>query len=628
MERLRRLGLQRRIMLYVAVGLVLLFGVLAFVGLASIDEATQLVYQERLATAHTTAGILERDLATVAVEAKMTADSPYTSGDTASVASHLFAYFAEADEFAFFRVSGIWVFDRSGTLLSAAGLPAPPPRADLAGRTVVSSLASLPAKDHTTLRPLGDVPGQFPFVAVAVRVADGAGGTIVVHSVSLNRRQAYVPAVHGRSSVAEAAQLSAASEAYHLEVVDPDGIAVLGIGEDERPGEPSAHFSVIRTLMEERGAAALLHEPAAGQTFEPHVMAVVPLGASPFYVVLEQPVDVALALPLQLRQRLLVLTALGFLATLGVAWVTTRHVVKPTEQLTVAAQRMARGNLTSPIVVDAEDEIATLVDSLETMRQRLQAAYAEAEQTNRELEERVAERTARLGRLLRTTITAQEEERYRLARELHDETAQTLAALSIALDRARDSMDEPSPMADRARPVRNGTPPALERIQEARRIAERLLAETRRLILGLRPALLDDLGLVPAIRWHCENAFEERSVDVSIEADTLEQRLPAPVEVALFRIVQEAVNNAHRHADPRHVWVRLSREDGGVRVAVRDDGHGFDVARAFASNGASSSVGLLGMQERVAVLNGKMEIHSARDGTEVLVEVPMGSDER
>jgi len=97
--------------------------------------------------------------------------------------------------------------------------------------------------------------------------------------------------------------------------------------------------------------------------------------------------------------------------------------------------------------------------------------------------------------------------------------------------------------------------------------------------------------------------------------------------VALFRIVQEAINNAHRHADPRHVWIRLDKDDGLVRVVVRDDGHGFDVASAFGPNGASNSVGLLGMQERVAILNGTMEIHSARDGTEVLVQVPVGSGE-
>lgn len=628
MKRFRRLGLQRRIMLYVAAGLVLLFGLLAFVGLASIEDATQLVYQERLATAQTTAGILERDLATVAIEARAGVAGRTDGASGLGTAPELLAHFSDAYEFAFFRVSGIWVLDRRGDL-RGAGQPPPPSPTASAGRTILSTLAASPGADHAVVRPFGSVAGETSFAAVALRLRDGADATIVVHTVSLNSSQPFIPATHGRSNLTgSSSTLESASEAYHLEVVGPEGIAVLGIGEDERPGELSTHFPAIRALMDQRGAAALLHQPAAGQSFEPHVMAVVPMDASPLYVVLEQPVDVALALPLQLRQRLLVLTTFGFLATLGVAWVTTRNVVKPTEQLTAAARRMAGGDLASPIAVDAEDEIAALAESLETMRQRLEAAYREAEATNRELEERVAERTARLGQLLRTTITAQEEERHRLARELHDETAQTLAALSIALDRARDSLDAGPAAADPHLSTRGGNPPALELIQEARRIAERLLAESRRLILGLRPALLDDLGLVPAIRWHCENTFGGRSIDVSIEADALEkQRLPPPVEVALFRIVQEALNNANRHADPRHVWVHLSRDDGRVSVAVRDDGHGFDVARALRSNGASSSVGLLGMQERVAILNGTMEIHSDSGGTGVLVEVPLGGEQ-
>ena len=130
-----------------------------------------------------------------------------------------------------------------------------------------------------------------------------------------------------------------------------------------------------------------------------------------------------------------------------VALITTRHVVKPTEQLTGAAERMAGGDLASPISVAAQDEIGQLAESLEEMRQRLRAAYEAVEKTNKELEIRVSERTERLGQVLRQTISAQEDERRRLARELHDETAQTIAALSIALDRARDGLGGAGPEA-------------------------------------------------------------------------------------------------------------------------------------------------------------------------------------
>jgi signal transduction histidine kinase len=400
-------------------------------------------------------------------------------------------------------------------------------------------------------------------------------------------------------------------EEYHLDVIGPDGITLLGIGPDEHPGQASPHFAAIESLLASGAAATLLHEPRPSESYEAHVMAAVPLGSSPFYVVIEQPVDVALALPLQLRNRLFLSIGLGLTGTLLVAWVTTRHVVKPTERLTLAAERMAGGDLASPIEVVAQDEVGQLAESLETMRQRLRAAHETVEQTNRELESRVADRTARLGQVVRKTILAQEEERLRLARELHDETAQTLAALTIALDRARDDLD-------------GATADAREQIREARAIAGRLLSETRRLILGLRPSVLDDLGLVPAIRWLCETGLADRGVEVAIEADQGGARLPGYVEVALFRIIQEAVGNIARHADATHVRIGMSVAAEVARVTVADDGRGFDVARAMGPDGSDSSVGLVGMQERVAILGGSIEIRSAAgSGTEIVVEVPV-----
>jgi two-component system sensor histidine kinase UhpB len=207
--------------------------------------------------------------------------------------------------------------------------------------------------------------------------------------------------------------------------------------------------------------------------------------------------------------------------------------------------------------------------------------------------------------------TSQEEERLRLARELHDETAQALAALTIALDRARDDLG-------------GATTDARERIGEAREIAGRLLSETRRLILGLRPSVLDDLGLVPAIRWLSETSLVDRGVEVAIEADEGGARLPGHVEVALFRIIQEAVGNIARHADATHVRIGLSIADEVAQVMVSDDGRGFDVARMMGPDGSDGSVGLVGMQERVSILGGTIVFRSAvGSGTEIVVEVPV-----
>jgi signal transduction histidine kinase len=216
--------------------------------------------------------------------------------------------------------------------------------------------------------------------------------------------------------------------------------------------------------------------------------------------------------------------------------------------------------------------------------------------------------------VLRNTISAQEDERRRLARELHDETAQMLAALSIALDRARDDIDPGSP--------------ALMRVLEAKENTTHLLAETRRLILGLRPTVLDDLGLIPAIRWYSETYLATRGIDVAIATDKAPARLPSHIEVAMFRIVQEALNNVARHAGAEHVRIEMRFDDTTVRLLVEDDGTGFDVDRLLNHSGTvSESVGLLGMQERVKLLGGRLEIRSQPGaGTSVVVEAPVNEE--
>lgn len=618
MKRFRRLGLQRRIMLYVTVGLATMFGVLALVGLDAIDQATQLVFRERLSTASVTAGIIERDLARVASDTRQAGRSLLFSdqppSETDVVRGLLDEFALRADSSVFFRVSGVWLLNGRATVLAAAGLPSAP----APGAAVPFELTSLAAggDGYVTLRAPGPVSGDQPFAAVAVLLASvdpDAASMLVVHTVSINSTADFIPGEYGTQAPSPSPTPMGGhiTGGYHLEVVGPDGAVVLGVGADEQPGSISRHLSAIQSLMETHGSAALVHQPLPGGDSEPHVMAVVPLASSPFYVVLEQPVDIALALPLQLRQRLILSIILGVVATLVVAWVTTRHVVKPTEQLTAAAERIARGDLTSPIDVTAQDEVGELAESLDEMRLRLRAAYEAAERTNRELESRVAERTARLGQVLRNTISAQEEERRRLARELHDETAQRLAALSIALDRARDGLDPSNP--------------ALARILEAKDNVSRLLADTRRLILGLRPTVLDDLGLIPAIRWYCDTYLTQQGIEVIIEADKTPPRLLSHTEVALFRIVQEAVNNVARHSGAGHASIEVRFDDAMVRVVVTDDGKGFDADTVLDPlSTVSESVGLLGMQERVNLLGGRLDVRSTPGaGTSITVEAPV-----
>ncbi len=617
--RFNRIGIQARIMLYVTVGLAAMFGGFAYLGFRAVGEATELVYQERLGTAYTTASIIERDFLHLARDT----DEVFASMDTRAAqllrptTARLLRHLADTDPFPFFRVAGVWILTDAGTTNAAAGEPAIGSREQI-GR-ILAAATEMGDSRHFVIPAVGTTSTGVPFGTVVIRLAQAEGSPpalVAVHTVSVNSSADYEPTTYWRmasstasSTASSAAQRDTSEFGYHLEILDPDGLAVLGVGADERPGEVSRHLPAVEGIMARREAAVIVHDPSPGQGLSAHAMAVVPLGSSRFYLILEQPTDVALSLPMNLGRSVGLAAVLGFFAALVVAWITTRHVTGPTEQLTVAAQRMARGDLESPIRVRAQDEVGRLAENLDAMRRQLRDAYQQVSDANERLELQVAERTARLTDLLGKVISAQEEERRRLARELHDETAQTIGALSIALDRARHGLGD-------------APPDAVGQIQEAQGIVKRLLEETRRLILDLRPMALEDLGLVPAIRWYAESHLQDEGVTTTIELERPAVRLAPHLEVALFRIAQEAINNIAKHAEAERATIRLDFSDTAVRIAVSDDGRGFDVDQALASTG--SSVGLMGLQERTRLLNGRMDIRSEIGrGTQLTVEVPI-----
>ena len=215
-------------------------------------------------------------------------------------------------------------------------------------------------------------------------------------------------------------------------------------------------------------------------------------------------------------------------------------------------------------------------------------------------------------RLLDQIISAQEDERRRIARELHDETAQSLASLLVGLD------------------VLAGTrtlKAARAQVQELHRVAARALGEVRLLARGLRPAVLDDLGLVAAVEWYAGEFQRSRGIAVYARAIGVSGRLPAPVETALYRIMQEALANVARHAEAGAASVVIERRHRSVTMAISDDGRGFDVGKALAASGPAGQLGLHGMRERALLLDGTVEVSSvAGAGTRILVELPLPAD--
>ena len=602
------MGVQRRIMLYVITGLVLMFGVLILAGLRALDQATQLVFEARLSTAKSLALILERDLAHVAAEVEAfegdlvrTPEGPELDRLVSEVMDHLTA----ADPFAFFISDGIQVLTPDGLMIAVAGVPfdteIPTPGGGNAGEPQVEILA--PIRDSS------EKPG---FAVVATPVESGGDQSwVLVHLSGRNRDRPFTPEDLMHTGAEEVDPASSDTDAsYHLEIFDATGNVVLGIGEDEQPGVPSPHFTAILERSPTLEPVVLRHLVEPGSEAGDHVMGVVPLKDSGFTLILEQPIDVALALPLHLRQQLLLWSAVSFAGALVVAWATTRSVVRPTRQLTLAAERIAGGDLESPIEVSALDEFAVLAERFESMRQEIQEAYDAVEESNQVLETRVRERTARLGTLLSSNISAQEEERARLARELHDGTAQTLGALSIALGRASDTF-----------PFGSGV--SFEQLEKAKEIVALLLEETRRLILDLRPMLLDDMGLTAAIRWDTESRLAGTGIEATFDVDTSRERFPPHVETAVFRIVQEATNNVVKHSQASHVGIGFSYSADVIRIVVSDDGRGFDMAGG-GSHELDEHVGLAGMRERVGLLGGEMSVDSELGaGTTVRVEIPL-----
>jgi signal transduction histidine kinase len=163
-----------------------------------------------------------------------------------------------------------------------------------------------------------------------------------------------------------------------------------------------------------------------------------------------------------------------------------------------------------------------------------------------------------------------------------------------------------------------------DRVQESITLVQRVLQQVRDLSLDLRPSMLDDLGLVPAVRWYVNRLGARTGLEIALTADLGKARLPTHLETACFRILQEALTNVVRHARARHVAVDLRRRDGELQLALRDDGIGFDVPAAWHRAGQGTSLGLLGMQERVSLAHGEIEIDSAPGcPTEIRARFPL-----
>lgn len=209
--------------------------------------------------------------------------------------------------------------------------------------------------------------------------------------------------------------------------------------------------------------------------------------------------------------------------------------------------------------------------------------------------------------LLDKLILAQEEERRRIARELHDEVGQSLTALIMGLGGAEEAIPP-------------GLAPLRKRLEEIRTLTAGTLEEIRRLMVDLRPTLLDDLGLIPAIHWYAETHLARVGVEPRIEVVGPKRRLPPLVETALFRVIQEAITNIVKHAGAKTATIRVAFKTSSIAASIEDDGKGFDPEKRKQEGG----FGLLGMEERVTLLGGTFAIDARPGrGTRIAFTIPL-----
>ena len=292
--------------------------------------------------------------------------------------------------------------------------------------------------------------------------------------------------------------------------------------------------------------------------------------------------------------QMLITTVFVGLAGVAAASLLTWLLTRPILDLVSTTREVGAGDLSARATHWADDEIGSLGVAFNRMVHDLEA--------NRET---IAVNEAARTRLLEQLINAQEEERKRLARELHDTVGQALSSLMVGMVVLTRSSTDEAVKAKR---------------EELQLLAEETLDQVRQMGRELRPSALDDLGLAAALdRYSQDFGILHPKVSVDLHID-LPSRLPTPTETNLYRIVQEGMTNAARHSSAANLSVVVTRRNGLVKAIIEDDGQGFD---PVAARKKGQSVGIHGMQERAELIGGRMTIESGREGTTVFIEVPV-----
>ncbi|MCB8944478.1 MAG: HAMP domain-containing protein [Ardenticatenaceae bacterium] len=603
-------GLWFRVALAVTLGFLALFAAFAILGEQAIQDSTARVLDERLVIAQLAANEIDRYLEQAIVQLEELPASTHLNPANANFPTEAHTLASPYVEVGLFS-GGVIFLDPAGQVVITE-----PPGLYATG----TNLFVLPHVAQTIQEEAANISDPFyhpqtqqPVTAVTVPFwQDGRFAGITIGLLP-------IPNIYLTEPLDQAMILG---ETAHAVLVDMEGRAIVStfdlpfLSSGEHPTfyrrAMSLHEPIIETVPFELD---LPNEPEGHL----HIMGFAPLTNAPWGVsVGGDVISETFAGVQRLRNGLILLglTALG--TTLLATLIGTRRLVRPVQQLTVSARQIADGDLEKPLIVNEGGEIGAMARALDHMRQQLLTNIKELARWNEELEARVEQQTEALRQqqewtqqVLRQTIKAQEDERARLSWELHDEIGQVLTAVELSLERLQNAL----PAQDT---------PVHERLERSRALTERAVTDLRRMISALRPSILDDLGLIPALNWMSDHTLRSLGIHVNIDSQIQIERLPGEIETTLFRIAQEAMNNVARHSKAHTLAIQLHYENEQLMMKLSDDGQGFEPTRLPSRLDTGRGLGLASMQERASLVGGQIIVESRlNQGTTVTVRVPI-----
>ena len=600
---INKLGLWPRTALGVSVGFLFLLLAFLLLGESILRETTDRLLQEQLGIARIVAGQIDGVIAQALTEletAQNFADFNPADPDLSAEVHVLSHTFGQIGTFA----TGIVFLDNQGGII----LTSPPNLysnvTDLNDLAHISEALTSQAVviSEPFLSPLDSRP--VAALTIPLKKEDQLEGLL-----------SGLIDLQGELIVSSLNQAGEISETGRSHLIDQNGrviVSTAGLG-FLAPGEDPGYYQ--QTLSQQLPAVGAVSSP--GSSRQELIVAIVPLENAPWGVVVGRDEDDLLAGVTRLRSGLIVLGGAAILAIWVLTLLGTRRLVMPVHRLKESAEKIAAGELDSPLSITEGGEIGALAEVLDNMRRQLQEQIQALETSKGELESRVLARTEALAhqqtltrQLLRRVISAQEEERARISRELHDDTGQTLTAVQINLDRLNQILGATDP-------------DVLEQSKKVQDLTQDALASLRGIIADLRPGVLDQLGLLPALEWMAENTLQPLGINSVVEYTGLADRLPETLETILYRIAQEAVSNVARHSQAKNFRIQFEVNDDQINMELTDDGTGFNPLLAAADPEFRSGLGLASMQERASLAGGKVVVESApKRGTTIHVGLP------